>query len=124
MTFARCLNRPGTGPLSQIPGSGLSKTARRRSSLPRGFRLATSVGGTLTGRGRDIIVIDDPLKPDDASAGVRLRLESRLRRIFARGRICANSGSPTDDGGIVAFSPSMRYPFGFVTHPKLGGSEG
>ena len=32
----------------------------------RGFRLATSVGGTLTGRGGDIIVIDDPLKPDDA----------------------------------------------------------
>ncbi len=32
----------------------------------RGFRLTTSVGGTLTGRGGDIIVIDDPLKPDDA----------------------------------------------------------
>jgi hypothetical protein len=32
----------------------------------RGFRMATSVGGTLTGRGGDIIVIDDPLKPDDA----------------------------------------------------------
>jgi hypothetical protein len=32
----------------------------------RGFRLATSVGGTLTGRGGRIIIIDDPLKPDDA----------------------------------------------------------
>ena len=32
----------------------------------RGFRLATSVGGTLTGRGGDVIIIDDPLKPDDA----------------------------------------------------------
>jgi predicted phage terminase large subunit-like protein len=32
----------------------------------RGFRLATSVGGTLAGRGGDIVVIDDPLKPDDA----------------------------------------------------------
>ncbi len=32
----------------------------------RGFRLATSAGGTLTGRGGEIIVIDDPLKPDDA----------------------------------------------------------
>jgi predicted phage terminase large subunit-like protein len=32
----------------------------------RGSRLATSVGGTLTGRGGDIIIIDDPLKPDDA----------------------------------------------------------
>jgi hypothetical protein len=35
----------------------------------RGFRLATSVGGTLTGRGGDIIIIiDDPLKPDDANS--------------------------------------------------------
>jgi len=32
----------------------------------RGFRLATSTGGTLTGRGGDLIVIDDPLKPVDA----------------------------------------------------------
>jgi predicted phage terminase large subunit-like protein len=31
-----------------------------------GFRLATSVGGVLTGRGGDIIIIDDPLKPQDA----------------------------------------------------------
>jgi predicted phage terminase large subunit-like protein len=32
----------------------------------RGFRLATSIGGTLTGRGGDIIIVDDPLKPADA----------------------------------------------------------
>jgi len=37
----------------------------------RGFRLATSVGGTLTGRGGDLIVIDDPLKPDDAMSESR-----------------------------------------------------
>jgi hypothetical protein len=37
----------------------------------RGFRLATSVGGTLTGRGGDIIIIDDPLKPDDAMSETR-----------------------------------------------------
>ena len=34
----------------------------------RGSRLATSIGGTLTGRGGDIVVIDDPLKPVDASS--------------------------------------------------------
>lgn len=32
----------------------------------RGGRLATSVGGTLTGRGGDFLVIDDPIKPGDA----------------------------------------------------------
>src|SRR5262249_56310915 len=31
-----------------------------------GSRLTTSVGGTLTGRGGDLIIIDDPLKPQDA----------------------------------------------------------
>jgi hypothetical protein len=46
---------------------GLYKNSEAEIELTdRGFRLATSVGGTLTGRGGDIIVIDDPLKPDDA----------------------------------------------------------
>ena len=31
-----------------------------------GYRLATSNGGVLTGRGADIILIDDPLKPEEA----------------------------------------------------------
>jgi len=31
-----------------------------------GFRMSTSVGGVLTGRGADIIIIDDPMKPDEA----------------------------------------------------------
>jgi predicted phage terminase large subunit-like protein len=34
----------------------------------RGYRLATSVGGTLTGKGGDIIIIDDPIKPQDAQS--------------------------------------------------------
>jgi hypothetical protein len=32
----------------------------------QGCRLATSVGGVLTGRGADIIIIADPLKPEEA----------------------------------------------------------
>ena len=32
----------------------------------QGCRLATSVGGVLTGRGADTIIIDDPLKPEEA----------------------------------------------------------
>jgi len=35
-------------------------------TMDQGVRFATSVGGVLTGRGADIIIIDDPLKPDDA----------------------------------------------------------
>jgi predicted phage terminase large subunit-like protein len=32
----------------------------------QGYRLATSTGGVLTGRGADFILIDDPLKPEEA----------------------------------------------------------
>jgi hypothetical protein len=50
------------------------KTRLRKGSMAEmdfgttqgGGRLSTSVGGTLTGRGGDIIVIDDPIKPDEA----------------------------------------------------------
>ena len=41
------------------------------TTTQRGFRLATSVGGVLTGRGADFIVIDDPLKPDEAISETR-----------------------------------------------------
>ena len=36
----------------------------------QGFRMATSVGGPLTGRGGDFIIIDDPLKPEEALSDV------------------------------------------------------
>jgi predicted phage terminase large subunit-like protein len=32
----------------------------------QGYRLATSIGGVLTGRGANFIIIDDPLKPEQA----------------------------------------------------------
>lgn len=35
-------------------------------TMERGCRMSTSVGGVLTGRGADLIIIDDPLKPDEA----------------------------------------------------------
>jgi len=37
----------------------------------QGCRLATSVGGVLTGRGADMIIIDDPLKPEEALSQVQ-----------------------------------------------------
>ena len=37
----------------------------------RGYRLGTSVGGTLTGRGGNLILIDDPLKPAEAMSETR-----------------------------------------------------
>jgi len=52
-----------------FPGTRLSS---QRQAVPEfettalGCRLATSVGGVLTGRGADMIIIDDPLKPEEA----------------------------------------------------------
>lgn len=37
----------------------------------RGMRFSTSVGGVMTGRGGDIIIIDDPLKPEEAMSEAR-----------------------------------------------------
>jgi len=66
-------------------------TADEITTNKNGGRLAASVGGTLTGRGADIIIIDDPMKADDAmsetarenvrnwySATLSTRLDSKI----------------------------------------------
>jgi predicted phage terminase large subunit-like protein len=50
-----------------FPNTRIGKdTELEITTTARGSRFATSVGGTLTGRGGSIIVLDDPLKPQDA----------------------------------------------------------
>lgn len=51
-----------------------------------GFRMAASTNGTLTGRGGDLIIIDDPAKADDAySATARENLvDWATRTLFTR----------------------------------------
>ena len=48
--------------------TGRFSSAKQREfeTTAQGCRLATSVGGVLTGRGADFIIIDDPLKPEEA----------------------------------------------------------
>jgi len=46
----------------ESPGSSLQELVTTK----HGFRLATSVGGVLTGRGADFIIIDDPLRSEEA----------------------------------------------------------
>ena len=41
------------------------------ATTSRGSRYATSVGGTLTGRGGNLIIIDDPMKAQDAMSEVK-----------------------------------------------------
>jgi predicted phage terminase large subunit-like protein len=52
-----------------FPGARLSiqrQAVQEFVTTQQGFRLSTSVGGVLTGRGADFIIIDDPLKPEEA----------------------------------------------------------
>src|SRR5215217_7316050 len=48
--------------------SGAKDTELEVMTTDRGFRLAASVGGTLTGRGGNLLIIDDPLKPQEAQS--------------------------------------------------------
>ncbi len=48
---------------SRVSASDFNTTAN-------GGRMAVSTGGGITGRGADILIIDDPLKPDDAPSDV------------------------------------------------------
>jgi len=57
-----------------FPHTRLSATKNQEANYEttqRGYRYATSIGGTLTGRGGDILIIDDPIKPEDAMSEAR-----------------------------------------------------
>ena len=52
-----------------FPGTRISQakdTELEVQTTARGYRYTTSVGGTLTGRGADLAILDDPMKPQDA----------------------------------------------------------
>jgi predicted phage terminase large subunit-like protein len=53
--------------------SNQKQSAQELVTTAQGFRLATSVGGVLTGRGADLIVIDDALKPSEALSDAQRR---------------------------------------------------
>jgi predicted phage terminase large subunit-like protein len=51
-------------PATRLDGD--KNTELEFATTKRGVRLTTSVGGTLTGRGGNLVIIDDPLKASDA----------------------------------------------------------
>jgi predicted phage terminase large subunit-like protein len=59
----------------------------------RGCRFATSVGGTLTGRGGDVLIVDDPTKANDANSQVVLEAANDWFRNTARSRLNDQSKS-------------------------------
>src|SRR5271156_2224029 len=51
--------------------SSEKKSVNEFLTTGEGFRMSTSAGGVLTGRGADVIILDDPLKPDEALSETR-----------------------------------------------------
>ena len=113
-----------------------------------GKRYATSVGGALTGIGADVIIVDDPMKPDEAlSDAERTRINGWARHtLFTRlnkkadNRIIVVQQRLHEDDmighvmGITGFEllsfPAIaqddeehiiRTPFGILTHSRKAG---
>jgi predicted phage terminase large subunit-like protein len=76
-TFARASRKLMTSSFYQ--GLFRTRLSKGREAISEyettegGYRFSTSVGGVLTGRGADLIIIDDPLKADDALSETRRR---------------------------------------------------
>ena len=66
-------------PKTKLVREPISKSNIQTTS--RGVRIASGVDGTLTGRGADLIIIDDPLKADEAHSPESLE---RINRWFSQ----------------------------------------
>jgi hypothetical protein len=110
----------------------------------RGFRLATSVGGTVTGEGGNILIVDDPLNPlqalshtqrdasnhwfehtfatrlDDKQKGVMVTVMQRLHPDDLSGFLLQKRG--WEHLCLPAVAPAQKtYSFGAVSHVRKAG---
>jgi hypothetical protein len=60
---------------------------REITTTKRGKRIATSIEGTLTGLGGNLIVIDDPLKLSPPPQGDRVRRTAATGLVSSSGRL-------------------------------------
>ena len=68
-------------------------TKNKFLTTKRGFRLATSVGGTLTGEGADILIADDPITPMTVhSVKYRERVINWFEQVFVNRLNCLKKG--------------------------------
>lgn len=113
-----------------------------------GKRYATSVGGTLTGMGADVIIVDDPMKPDEALSDVerakanawarhtlftRLNKKSDDRIVIVQQRLHEDDmiGHVREIAGfeLISFAAialddevhAIQTPFGTLTHARKAG---
>lgn len=73
-----------------FPGTILSPDKHAVSDFMttrKGVRMSTSVGGSVTGRGADIIILDDVMKPDDALSEARRKTGNEWYRTTLSSRL-------------------------------------
>ena len=83
-----------------FPGTRISAakdTELEVMTMARGFRYATSVGGTLTGRGGNLLILDDPLNALDAHSE---RARESLKQWYAN-TLLSRLDNKADDAIIV-----------------------
>lgn len=80
-----------------------------------GTRIATSVGGTLTGLGADIIIIDDPLKAGDAMSDAK---RNAVNEWFSAA--CYSRLNDPKSGAIILVSQRLHMNdlFGYLDGPE------
>jgi predicted phage terminase large subunit-like protein len=76
--------------------TGDQNEKRKFTNSQRGYRAATSVGGTVTGLGGDVIILDDPNKTDDAHS----EAARKAVRKWLDGTLATRLNDP-DKGAIV-----------------------
>jgi predicted phage terminase large subunit-like protein len=65
--FRVVINYPGYQQLFPLMRTdGAKNTESEVATTQGGYRLAVSIDGALTGRGGDVLIVDDPLKPSEA----------------------------------------------------------
>ena len=132
-----------------FPATRLDKQAiGHLATTEGGKRYATSVGGTLTGIGADVIIVDDPMKPDEALSDAernkanqwarhtlftRLNNKADDRIIIVQQRLHEDDmiGHVKDIAGFELLSFAaiaqddeehvIRTPFGTLTHSRKAG---
>ena len=68
-------------------------TKHKFQTTERGFRLATSIGATLTGEGADILIADDPITPMEVnSVRYRRRVVDWFEQVFVSRLNCFKKG--------------------------------
>lgn len=98
-----------------FPGTVISKTKNTETEFETtagGCRLAVAMGGSITGRGADLMIIDDPTKPEDMKSPTE---RQRIRDIM-EGTLYSRLNSK-EKGAIVlvmqrlhADDPTDRQP--------------